>query len=57
MILSIFKERALTFILAVTSLLDGIRALLHVDKDLLFESLVSSWIQFDSPLTCTLQQF
>lgn len=45
MILSICKERALTFILAVTSLLDRIRALLHVGKDLLFESLDSPGIQ------------
>lgn len=45
MILGIFKQSALTFILAVTSLPDRIRALFHVGKDLLFESLDSAWIQ------------
>lgn len=44
MILSICKQSVLTFILAVTSLLDRIRALLHVGKGLLFESLNSAWI-------------
>lgn len=44
MILSICKQSALNFILAVTRLPDRIRALLHVGKDLLFESLHSAWI-------------
>lgn len=43
MILSICKQSALTFIPAITSLPDGIRVLIHVGKDLLFESLESAW--------------
>lgn len=45
MILSICKQSALNFILAITLLLDRIKELLHVDRDLLFEPLDSAWIR------------